>query len=286
MGRHRRKKGLPIRTGLLGASAAMAVGAVAVTTGLLPGGDTFTVGSAGDSSSQVRTRSAPELRTQGETSAKPTAGIPASPSHDSVRPTAPAKKPSAAPTKPAKQPKPPTKPSAAPSKAAKAPEAKKKPSPAPTRERSSAPIRTAEPSKPSKPAAPTTPSAETTAEAAVLKLVNDEREKVGCSPVKADPGLAKLADAFSVDMAERGFFDHTNPDGATPWDRAAKAGVTNLGGENIARGQADAAAVMDAWMNSEGHRQNILNCDYKTLGVGVFMGDGGPWWTQDFGFQP
>lgn len=85
-------------------------------------------------------------------------------------------------------------------------------------------------------------------------------------------------------MAARGFFDHTDPDGATPWDRAAKAGIAGLGGENIARGQADAAAVMEAWMNSPGHRANILNCDFKTLGVGVHLGSGGPWWTQDFGY--
>ena len=85
-------------------------------------------------------------------------------------------------------------------------------------------------------------------------------------------------------MAARGFFDHTDPDGDTPWDRAAAAGISDLGGENIARGQADAQAVMEAWMNSPGHRANILNCDYRTLGVGVHVGAGGPWWTQDFGF--
>ncbi|WP_324603492.1 CAP domain-containing protein [Streptomyces sp. SPB074] len=100
----------------------------------------------------------------------------------------------------------------------------------------------------------------------------------------ADDALASLATAFSDDMAARGFFDHTDPDGDSPWDRAKQAGVGNLGGENIARGQADAASVMKSWMNSPGHRANILNCDYKTLGVGVHFGPGGPWWTQDFGF--
>jgi len=102
--------------------------------------------------------------------------------------------------------------------------------------------------------------------------------------VRADAQLADLAGDFSQDMAARGFFDHTDPDGATPWDRAEKAGIAGLGGENIARGQADADAVMNAWMNSDGHRANILNCEYKTLGVGVHLGAGGPWWTQDFGF--
>lgn len=118
----------------------------------------------------------------------------------------------------------------------------------------------------------------------MLALVNQERAKVGCSPVTASASLASLAQDFSDDMAARGFFSHTDPDGQTPWDRATKAGVTGLGGENIARGQADAQAVMASWMNSEGHRANILNCDYKTLGVGVHYGSGGPWWTQDFGF--
>ncbi|WP_140394629.1 CAP domain-containing protein, partial [Streptomyces recifensis] len=120
--------------------------------------------------------------------------------------------------------------------------------------------------------------------AEVLRLVNVERAKVGCTPVAADSALTGLAEAFSGDMAARDFFDHTDPDGATPWDRAAKAGITGLGGENIARGQSDAAAVMDAWMKSPGHRANILNCDFKTLGVGVHLAPGGPWWTQDFGY--
>ncbi|NDZ83051.1 CAP domain-containing protein, partial [Streptomyces sp. SID10853] len=126
--------------------------------------------------------------------------------------------------------------------------------------------------------------AETTAATAVLNLVNQQRAQAGCRPVRADADLASLAGAFSDEMASRGFFDHTDPDGATPWDRADKAGVRGLGGENIARGQADAAAVMDSWMHSPGHRANILNCDFTTLGVGVHFGAGGPWWTQDFGY--
>ncbi|MEK8172713.1 CAP domain-containing protein [Streptomyces sp. M19] len=60
--------------------------------------------------------------------------------------------------------------------------------------------------------------------------------------------------------------------------------MADLGGENIARGQATAQAVMDSWMNSPGHRANILNCEYRTLGVGAHFAPDGPWWTQDFGF--
>ncbi|WP_257623742.1 CAP domain-containing protein, partial [Streptomyces griseus] len=118
----------------------------------------------------------------------------------------------------------------------------------------------------------------------VLALVNEERAKVGCSPLSTSAPLTSLAQNFSEDMAARGFFDHTDPDGDTPWDRAAQAGVQGLGAENIARGQADARAVMEGWMNSEGHRANILNCDYKTIGIGVHEGSGGPWWVQNFGF--
>jgi uncharacterized protein YkwD len=132
--------------------------------------------------------------------------------------------------------------------------------------------------------APKALDAETAAEAAILSLVNQERTQTGCRPVRSDPELADLAGDFSQDMAKRDFFDHTDPDGAGPWDRAEELGISNLGGENIARGQPDAQAVMDAWMDSPGHRANILNCDFTTLGVGAHFGADGPWWTQDFGF--
>jgi uncharacterized protein YkwD len=164
---------------------------------------------------------------------------------------------------------------------------KPKPSAQPTRSAGGqvdpAPTRTPT-REPSTSGAPVTVSREAAAEAEVLRLVNVERAQAGCSPVAANSALADLAGDFSDAMAEQGFFDHTDPSGATPWDRAEKAGITNLGGENIARGQADAQAVMDSWMNSPGHRANILNCDFKTLGVGVHFGSGGPWWTQNFGY--
>ncbi|MFI9243215.1 CAP domain-containing protein [Streptomyces sp. NPDC053086] len=138
--------------------------------------------------------------------------------------------------------------------------------------------------EPSPASTPVTVPLEATIGAEVLNLVNDERAKAGCSPLAANSALTGLAETFSDDMAARDFFAHTDPEGRTPWDRAAKAGVTGLGGENIARGQADAAAVMTVWMNSAGHRANILNCGFKTLGVGVHFGAGGPWWTQEFGY--
>ncbi|MFI2368780.1 CAP domain-containing protein [Streptomyces sp. NPDC018833] len=282
MGRHRKKRtGFPVRTGLLGVSAAMAVGAVAFTSGILPGGDTYTVGSSSsDRPAEIRT-GGPALLPQGEGSIEPTAGASASPSR-TAEPSKPPAKPSS--SKSAK----PVKPSATPSKKpvektaekTRTPEPKKTTS-APAREESHEADRPQSPPPSTAAAAPSDASAH---EATVLDLVNDERAKVGCAPVKASTALANLARAHSKDMAVRGFFDHTNPDGATPWDRADKAGVSDLGGENIARGQADAGAVMNAWMQSEGHRANILNCDFTTMGVGGYLGDGGPWWTQNFGF--
>ncbi|HWU11029.1 MAG TPA: CAP domain-containing protein [Streptomyces sp.] len=297
--RPKKRAGIPVRAGLLGVSAAVAVGAVAVASGLLPGGDSYSVsGNTG----QVHAGGVPDLLTQGRSSAEPTgrASASAEASRGAGRSAAPSKSPSATPSeKPDKKPsattsKPVTK---TPESAAKTPERTKKPAAQPKKTMSSSPAtRTPAAPKPSPtapkpssatpssgPAAPASPSA-ASAQAAVLSLVNQERAAVGCSPVTTSASLTALAQDFSEDMAARGFFGHTDPDGATPWDRAAAAGVQGLGGENIARGQADAQAVMDAWMNSDGHRANILNCDYKTLGVGVHLGSGGPWWTQDFGF--
>ncbi|WP_432138943.1 CAP domain-containing protein [Streptomyces sp. bgisy154] len=277
--RRRRKTATPVRTGLLGVSAAVALGTVAVATGVVPGLDNYRLGGSTSTGEEVRAGDAPSnsASEQGGTSgsverptttrtAGPGTGRSASPSA-SPSPSASASasatpsgtvsvKPSLTPTKP--------------------------PAPKPTPTQT--PSRTATKAPQTQPGTAFAVSAEDQAAAEVLRLVNEERAKVGCSAVSANSALAQLAQAFSEDMAARGFFDHTDPDGNTPWDRAEKAGVSGMGGENIARGQADAAAVMEAWMNSPGHRANILNCDFKTLGVGVHFGSGGPWWTQDFGY--
>jgi uncharacterized protein YkwD len=115
----------------------------------------------------------------------------------------------------------------------------------------------------------------------VLALVNVQRAGAGCGALTADPALAAVARAHSADMRDRHFFAHVNPDGLDPFDRAAKAGLV-AHAENIAYGQPDPAAVMNAWMNSAGHRANILDCDLTRLGVGIAEGAGGPWWTQLF----
>lgn len=290
--RRKKRSSVPVRTGLLGVSAAMAVGAVAVASGLLPGGDAYTSGGK-TAADQVRTGGAPDLLTQGGSSTAPADRSSSPASRGSERPQAPSKAPSkkssttpSASTTPSKSAAPSAtpskKPAATPSKKSKAPTSSPEKSSAPASKRPAPPKTSAAPPPPSKKPAPS--PTDTSARTEVLSLVNQERAKAGCSPLTTSAPLTSLAQNFSEDMAARGFFDHTDPDGDTPWDRAAQAGVQGLGAENIARGQADAQAVMTAWMNSDGHRANILNCDYKTIGIGVHEGSGGPWWTQNFGF--
>ncbi|MEU5049999.1 sigma-70 family RNA polymerase sigma factor [Streptomyces sp. NPDC021096] len=118
----------------------------------------------------------------------------------------------------------------------------------------------------------------------VVALVNSERAKVGCSALTSNSLLDAAAQGHSDDMAARSFFDHTNPDGKGPGERVTAAGYKwSTYGENIAYGQQTAAAVMDSWMNSEGHRKNILNCSFKEIGIGINKAPGGPRWTQVFG---
>ncbi|GBQ01505.1 SCP-like extracellular [Streptomyces spongiicola] len=308
MGRHRRKKRVPgpVRNGLLGIAAAAAVGAVAVAAGLLPGGGVLTAGDGETTAQQVREVAAGGKEAQGSPSPSPTGrssaqpapspskGLSSTSGKDSPSTAVPGTKPPATRTPAAKAPAekptaPAEKPAAAEAPAKKAPGSKAAapekavtPGSGTAQGSGSTPEHRAAPA-PAEPR-PKAPSGETAAEAEVLALVNKERAKVGCAPVHPDASLARLAGRFSSDMAARNFFDHTDPEGDSPWDRAAQAGVSGLGAENIARGQADARTVMNAWMNSDGHRANILNCDYRTLGVGVSFAQGGPWWTQDFGF--
>ncbi|MGA5063974.1 CAP domain-containing protein [Streptomyces exfoliatus] len=117
----------------------------------------------------------------------------------------------------------------------------------------------------------------------VISLVNAERAKAGCGPLAANATLTDAAQGHSDDMAARDFFDHTNPDGEGPGERVTASGYPwSTYGENIAKGQSTPEQVMDAWMNSPGHRANILNCDFKEIGIGVHT-EGGPYWTQVFG---
>ncbi|WP_367128868.1 CAP domain-containing protein [Saccharothrix sp. HUAS TT1] len=134
------------------------------------------------------------------------------------------------------------------------------------------------------PAAPTRTEVEV-AEDEVVELTNAERVANGCAALAADDRLAAAARAHSADMAAQNYFDHVSKDGRSFVDRVKAAGYPSPGAENIAAGQRTAAAVVKGWMESPGHRANILNCKLKTLGVGMARGGSyGIYWTQNFGW--
>jgi uncharacterized protein YkwD len=119
----------------------------------------------------------------------------------------------------------------------------------------------------------------------VIALTNAERAAAGLRPLGVDERLTAAAQAHSADMVTRGFYSHTSPDGSQPWDRARAAGATHRGiGENIACGQRSPAEVVEGWMNSPGHRANILKPDFTQIGIGYAGGgQAGSYWTQLFG---
>lgn len=120
----------------------------------------------------------------------------------------------------------------------------------------------------------------------VVTLTNVERRKAGCPAVRADSRLALAARRHSTDMGVKDYFGHTSKGGSSFGDRAARAGYRGFAAaENFAAGQSSADAVVQSWMNSEGHRNNILNCGLRHIGVGEYSGVGrfGHYWTQMFG---
>ncbi|MFD1884347.1 CAP domain-containing protein [Paenibacillus wenxiniae] len=124
-------------------------------------------------------------------------------------------------------------------------------------------------------------SAATSAAAAakVAKLVNEQRAKAGLKPLAVDTKLQKMAQAKANDMASKGYFSHTSPTYGTPFKMMNTFGITyTYAGENIAKGQSSAAQVMKDWMNSPGHKANILKKQYTHIGVGFKNGV----WVQEF----
>ena len=117
----------------------------------------------------------------------------------------------------------------------------------------------------------------------VFDLVNQIREENGLEPFVYNETLAETARAHSQDMIDRNFFDHTNPDGKSPFDRMRENGLSySMAAENIAVGYPSPEAVVEGWMNSEGHRANILG-GCEELGVGLALGGSyGYYWTQCF----
>ncbi|MFD1939600.1 CAP domain-containing protein [Nonomuraea mangrovi] len=118
----------------------------------------------------------------------------------------------------------------------------------------------------------------------VVRLTNAERVKGGCHPLKHDARLRRAAFGHSADMAKNDYFDHDSQDGRDMADRIRATGFTGSAlGENIAMGQRSAVEVVKGWMNSDGHRKNIMNCSYTLIGVGAAKDAKGQiYWTQDF----
>ncbi|RSK51797.1 CAP domain-containing protein [Bacillus canaveralius] len=142
------------------------------------------------------------------------------------------------------------------------------------------PAKKAPAQQPAKAAAPAS-SQVSAFEQQVLDLTNQERAKHGIPALKLDVELSKVAREKSRDMQAKGYFSHTSPTYGSPFDMMKQFGISyKSAGENIAMGQRSPQEVVTAWMNSEGHRKNILNPSYTNLGVGhVAQGN---YWTQMF----
>ncbi|WP_188455182.1 CAP domain-containing protein [Virgibacillus oceani] len=115
----------------------------------------------------------------------------------------------------------------------------------------------------------------------VVELTNQEREKQGLEPLQIDEELSKVAREKSRDMQANGYFAHNSPTYGSPFDMMKQFGIDyRTAGENIAKGQRSPEEVVNAWMNSEGHRANILNPEFTHIGVGYV--ESGNYWTQQF----
>lgn len=131
-------------------------------------------------------------------------------------------------------------------------------------------------------AAPTQMQSRASLASAVIHLTNVQRAAKGCKPLKSNSKLKKAAQAHANDMAKKKYFTHNSKNGTVWWKRIMKHGYKDPAGENIARGFSSTVGVVTAWMNSPGHRKNIMNCSFRTIGIG-FNGNG-DYWVQDFGY--
>lgn len=137
------------------------------------------------------------------------------------------------------------------------------------------------PDEPETPEQPDEPEAGDSMEMQVVELVNEARAAYGLQPLSYSAELSEGARLKSQDMSDNGYFDHNSPTYGTPFQMMKQLGISyQSAGENIAKGYTSAEAVVNAWMNSEGHRANILNKNYTQIGVG-YDADGN-YWTQWF----
>ncbi|GIJ38099.1 CAP domain-containing protein [Micromonospora andamanensis] len=253
-GRERRSRRLP-RPLVMGGAAAAAtlVVSIGVAALALPGDDT------------------PANTTAGEA---PVASAPALPEEDQPLPLDLTESPSPSP-------------SVSPSTATASPSPSRTTRPKPAPSRSTAPSRLSadrqgSPSRAAS-ASPSSAGDDVSDEAAeVVALVNAERAKAGCDALSIDDKLMTAAQRHSQDQADHRNMSHTGSDGSDPGERIDRVNYSwRTYGENVAWNQRTPAAVMDAWMNSDGHRANILNCSFTEIGVGV-ANSNGPYWTQVF----
>jgi len=161
-----------------------------------------------------------------------------------------------------------------------------KPAPKPSKKATKKPAPKKTPTRKPTTSAPKVGAGMAGQETEVIRLVNVERGEAGCGSVTLN---TKLRTAIRLHVQELGthgnlYISHVSDDGRDFVARSKEQGYNDPGGENVARGQGDAASVMTSWMNSEGHRANILNCDFKAIGVGAVKGvDGTIVWGQLFG---
>ena len=128
---------------------------------------------------------------------------------------------------------------------------------------------------------PTVDSTVTSYEQEVIRLVNEIRAENGLKVLTYDWELARVARYKSQDMKDNKYFSHTSPVYGTPFQMIKNFGISyRSAGENIAKGYATPQAVVNGWMNSSGHRANILNANFTHIGVGYVSG--GNYWTQMF----
>lgn len=113
----------------------------------------------------------------------------------------------------------------------------------------------------------------------VVKLVNKERANVGLKPLTVHAKLTTVALDKAKDMSNNNYFSHTSPTHGSPFDMMKAYGISyGYAGENIAKGQRTPQEVMNSWMNSQGHRENILSPNFTMIGVGYYNG----YWVQEF----
>lgn len=152
--------------------------------------------------------------------------------------------------------------------------------PAPSSTATTAPPSTAAPTTSPPAGNPPGDGSDRDLERRVIDLTNQRRAENGCPPLAANDRLHAAALGHSVDMATQDYFSHTSRDGSSMSDRIDRQGYAwRRLAENIAAGYPSPEAVVEGWMNSSGHRANILNCDLTEIGVGHYQ----RYWTQNFG---